>query len=116
MLNILFHLVSVGVRADTLATRPGNHVNETTVVLHAFLSASADHLLLCFVLRNLRRLSLDFTSTSERTVDFSHLKLFLRERNVEKNVIRQERTAGGNPKKMDYAPTLLSSEKVSSKQ
>jgi hypothetical protein len=64
-------LVSLGV-STALLTR--NNVDEATVVLPALLSTSSQSFFLVFLLRDLWGLTLDFTGTSQRTVDFTTTK------------------------------------------
>jgi hypothetical protein len=95
----LFHLVGVGVRTNSLSSHTRYNIDVTTVVLKSLLGSSSRLLLSLFLLFDLRRLVLNLTGTSERSVNFTHLELFeLSERRGKQTIENQgekDRTYNG---------------------
>ena len=67
----LFHLVSIRVGTHSLSSHTRYDIDITAVVLKALLGADSWLFLLFFSLFYLGGLSLDFTGTCQRSVNFS---------------------------------------------
>ena len=73
--NYLFHLVSIGVRTNLLASHTGDNIDVTTIVLQALLGTASRLLLLVFHWLDLWGLTLHLTGTCKRSVNFSHSEI-----------------------------------------